>query len=198
MSRIEIINAFIAKYGYKSYLEIGVQGATCFNNILCEYKVGVDPDPASGATKHITSDEFFKHNKEKFSIGFVDGLHHSEQSYRDIINLLDCLDENGTIAVHDNLPTSKRMQEIPLQEQNEWTGDVWRSWLKLRATRPDLYMSVVDSDWGVGIIQRGSQECIKLRKPLDEITYEDFEANKHEWMNVISVSQFKQLYLQNE
>ncbi len=195
MSRIEIINSLIAKFGYGKYCEIGVQGASCFNNIVCDYKVGVDPDPSSGATHHITSDEFFANNKETFGCGFIDGLHHADQAYRDIINMLDCLEEGGTIVVHDNLPTSKRMQEIPLQEQNEWCGNVWRAWVKLRATRPDLEMAVISTDWGCGVIRRGKQECLKLDKLVEDLTYEEFVENKQYWMNIVSVEEFKQIYL---
>lgn len=190
MNRIEIINGLIAKNNYKSYLEIGVQAGHCFKAIVCENKIGVDPDKGSAATIHKTSTDFFKKNKKEFDIIFIDGLHHADQVEEDILNALDCLSEGGTIVMHDCLPTSKRMQEIPLQEQNEWTGDTWKAFLKLREN-DDLEMHVVDTDWGCGIIRPGKQEPFIVMNP----TYEGFVHNKKSWMNVISVAEFKQKYL---
>jgi len=204
MDRIDLINSLIAKNGYKRYLEIGVRDGECFKRIECETKIGVDPDKGSKATVFMTSDDYFESGKkkitsagpsvqtERFDIIFIDGLHHADQVEKDIINSLDALNQGGTIVMHDCLPTSKRMQEIPLQEQNEWTGNTWLAYLKMRVTRPDLTMRVVNTDWGLGIITRGSQTPL----PLDYIpTYEQFDANRNEWMNVISVEQFKTMYL---
>jgi len=197
MNRIEIINGLIKKNGYKSYLEIGVQAGHCFSQIVCENKIGVDPDKSSAATNHKTSDDYFKSitfkdARKKFDIIFIDGLHHSEQVIKDIENSLLHLNEGGTIVMHDCLPTSKRMQEIPLQEQCEWTGDTWRAFLLNRIISSDLDMCVVDCDWGCGIIRRGKQKLVDL---LNDPTYEEFQANKKEWMNIITPEQFKAKYL---
>jgi hypothetical protein len=192
MNRIEIINGLIKKNGYKSYLEIGVQAGHCFSQIVCENKIGVDPDKSSAATLHKTSDDFFKDNKETFGIIFIDGLHHADQVEKDILNSLLCLNEGGTIVMHDCLPTTKRMQEIPLQEQVEWTGDTWRAFLAMRMSMPDLEMCVVDCDWGCGIIRKGSQELVELPTYA---SYEEFQINKKTWMNIITPEQFKAKYL---
>jgi len=192
MNRIEIINGLIQKNNYKRYLEIGVRGGDCFNNINCENKVGVDPDKGSAATIFNTSDEFFKSFKGKFDIIFIDGLHHADQVEKDILNSLKHLSNGGTIVMHDCLPTSKRMQEIPLMEQSEWTGDTWKAYFKLRTERSDLEMAVVDCDWGCGIIRPGKQEIVVTDKPH---TYEHFLINKHSWMNIISTGQFVKNYL---
>lgn len=195
MNRIQIINAIIAKTGATSYLEVGVQAGDCFNAINCDYKVGVDPDRSSAATHYMTSDEFFKQNKQKFDVCFCDGLHHADQAEKDVLNMLKVLNEGGTIVMHDNLPTNKHMQEIPLTDQVEWTGNVWRAWVKLRATRDDLQMHCINTDWGTSVIRKGSQTPIILHKPIEEVTYEDYEKFKQYWMNIISVEEFKQLYL---
>jgi predicted O-methyltransferase YrrM len=203
MNRIEIINVLIAKNNYKSYLEIGVQAGHCFAAIDCKTKVGVDPDKRSAATHKMTSDYFFNalekdhtwlfqgaKKKPKFDIIFIDGLHHSEQVIKDIENSLKALNNGGTIVMHVCLPTSKRMQEIPLQEQCEWTGDTWKAFLRMRENQ-DLEMNVVDCDWGCGIIRPGKQTPFNVLNP----TYEGFEVNKKTWMNIISVDQFKEKYL---
>lgn len=192
MNRIEIINGLITKNNYKSYLEIGVQGGHCYELITCKNKIGVDPDRSSAATIHKTSDDFFKDNKELFDIIFIDGLHHSEQGYKDLENSLICLNRGGTIVMHDCLPTSKRMQEIPLQEQNEWTGDIWKAFVKARCEMEDVEMCTVNCDWGCGIIREGEQKLLDIEIPLN---YENFLKHKESWLNVISPEQFKAKFL---
>jgi hypothetical protein len=60
MERYEIINRIIKSKDYKKYLEIGVRDGECFKKINCKYKIGVDPNPTSDDTTHITtSDEYF-------------------------------------------------------------------------------------------------------------------------------------------
>lgn len=193
MNRIDIINGLIQKKGYKKYLEIGVRDGSCFFAVNCESKVGVDPDTGSQATIFKTSDEFFRLNNKKFDIIFIDGLHHADQVYKDIINSLAVLEEGGTIVMHDCMPTSKFMQEIPMRpDHNEWTGDTWKAYVKLRTERSDLAMFVVNTDWGCGIITRGAQTPLVLK---EEMTYENFERNKGLWLNVIPVETFKASYL---
>lgn len=187
MNRIEIIQGLINKYNYKSYLEVGVQSGHCFTAIKCDKKVGVDPDKSSAATVHLTSDDFFSQNKDKFDIFFCDGLHHSQQVETDLNNMLSCMNDGGIIVMHDCLPTNEFMQLIPLTTQCEWTGDCWKAFVKLRQTRDDLFMATVNCDWGCGIIKVGSQKKLNVEV---ELTYQNFEKNKQEWMNIISPEQF--------
>jgi len=64
LSRADVINALIVRYGYRSYLEIGVntqaQPGWSHDSIEIETKHGVDPNPAVDATFPVTSDEFLK------------------------------------------------------------------------------------------------------------------------------------------
>jgi predicted O-methyltransferase YrrM len=128
-----------------------------------------------------------------FDIIFIDGLHHSDQVIKDISNSLKYLTEGGTIVMHDCLPTSKLMQEIPLRpDHDEWTGDTWKAFVYMRTSNKNLKMVVVDTDYGCGILQKGTQECIEVDQ---ELTFENFQINRNHWMNVISVAEFKQKYL---
>lgn len=192
MNRISIIQGLIDKIGAKSYLEVGVQAGHCFNAIICDHKVGVDPDPGSAATHIMTSDDFFAQNKEKFDACFCDGLHIKEYAFRDITNMLDILNPGGFIVVHDNLPQTRHQQDIPLTDQNEWLGNVWEAWVELRMTRSDIHQVVVDVDWGCGVIFKGHQELLKVNVPID---YDGFVRYRNHWMNVISADQFKKDYL---
>ena len=71
MNRFDIIQKLIHKSNATKYLEIGVCGGATFNKVLCSHKIGVDPDTNSEATLHITSDDFFASNTEKFDVIFI-------------------------------------------------------------------------------------------------------------------------------
>ena len=90
----------------------------------------------------MTSDDFFKDNKEKFDTIFIDGLHIDEQVQKDIENSLNALNEGGTIVMHDCKPLSEEAQIFP-RIQIAWNGDVWKAWLKTMIKHDDLSMYVV-------------------------------------------------------
>jgi hypothetical protein len=191
MSRTHIINSIVKHVKATKYLEIGISDGNNFSNIDCECKVGVDPELLTSATYHLTSDDFFKENKETFDVIFLDGLHHSDQLERDINNSLEILNENGIILCHDMIPISYEQQKIPYTT-GKWTGDVWKTFVKFRQTREDLEMFTLDIDMGIGIIMKGKQKLLKL---TEELTYENFEKRKFEWLNIMFLSDFYSNFL---
>lgn len=192
MHRWDIVNFLIRSNDYKSYLEIGVREGDSFKRVDCDKKVGVDPTPGRYITYTMTSDEFFLYrNQEKYDIIFIDGLHESGQVHRDIDNALNCLSEGGSIVCHDMNPTDEDMQIIPRGDRKIWTGDSWKAWVMLRQNRDDLTMRVVDTDHGCGVIQRGDQKLLDVDEKL---TYKNLEANRKEWLNLISVDEFLKIY----
>src|SRR3989344_7865884 len=107
MTRIKLINLFIKLNNYEKYLEIGVntpnQPGYSHDSINVKIEHGVDPNVDT--TYRMTSDDFFaNHISMKYDIIFIDGLHLFEQAYRDIINSLKYLNDNGVIVVHDCNP----------------------------------------------------------------------------------------------
>ena len=184
MKRWDIINKFIEKNGYKTYLEVGLQSGMCrdYVNIPNENKTTIDPDTRSNNPTHLmTSDEFFNQNDKTFDIIFIDGLHHGEQVLVDIENSLDVLNDGGVIFCHDMLPNNEDVQKVP-RVQDIWTGDCWKAWFKLRGIRKDLEMFIVESDWGVGVIKKGFQDIVEeLDMPLEKMTWELF--TKHNALN---------------
>lgn len=205
MSRTDIINHFIKKYNYKSYLEIGVQAGYNITAVACDKIHGVDPDKKSAANFKITSDEFFAmiRPEVKYDIIFIDGLHLEDQVMKDIENSLNHLSVGGTIVMHDcNPPTEwhQRSYEEFLRWPYVWNGTTWRAFVRYRATRPDLIMYCVDTDWGCGIIRLGNgskephvqqQETISLPEPF---TYQQLTEFRESWLNMITTGQFKALY----
>jgi len=192
MTRTDIINYLIKKIDAKSYLEIGVrepQGN--YNSIVCENKVAVDPVPLGQGIIALTSDAFFKENTETFDVIFIDGLHVADQVERDIINSLAVLNPGGYIICHDMNPTEELMQMVPIQTNGAWTGDCWKAWVKLRSEREDLSMFVLDTDYGVGVIQKGEQEKISLGGL--NLTYSNLVSNRKEWLNLINSNMLYEL-----
>ena len=186
MDRTYIINYLAKKINAKKYLEIGIDQGINFKNIDINYKIGVDPYSNYPDVIQKTSDDFFKSNKEKFDIIFIDGLHHTDQVYQDIINALDYLNPQGYIICHDMLPTSEQMQNIPFQG-GLWTGDCWKAFVKLKQTRNNLEMFTIDTDMGLGIIKKGNQAKITIS---ETINYANFIHYKHIWMNIYSLFDF--------
>lgn len=190
MTRTDIINLFIEKYGYKSFLEIGTNNGMNLRKVNAQEKVGVDPNPVpmgEPVTTHKeTSDSFFFSNTRKFDIIFVDGLHEAEQVYKDIKNALKYLNKGGTIVCHDMSPIQEIHQRVP-RETMIWNGDCWKAFLQLRTERNDLEMFTVDTDWGCGVIREGKQAKLIVKEP---ITYENLEINRKKWLNLLTVDEF--------
>ena len=194
-NRFEIIQKIIITKKYRSYLEIGCFADEIFNKIKIQQKVGVDP--VSGGTIRKTSDDFFKSNSDKFDCIFIDGLHVMEQTDRDIPNALKHLNEGGIIMMHDcNPPTEKHT--ITPRVQKAWNGTVFKTWIKMRCTRDDLKMFVIDSDWGCGIIQKGEQKVWDKDSVEKCIDYSYLEKNRESLLNLISADEFNNLFRKKE
>lgn len=193
MTRIELLNALIEHYGYKTYLEIGVntpaQPGYSHEGIHVQTKHGVDPNVDT--TFRMTSDDFFATHNTTYDIVFVDGLHTFEQAYRDIVNALNRLNGGGTIVVHDCNPT-KEITQRPVRASSVWHGDVWKAILKLRMERADIEIYTVDTDEGCAIIRKGPQ-TLYAPSPNDKelYTYNYFNIHRKEILNLISVETFR-------
>jgi hypothetical protein len=193
MKRTDIINHLIEVKGYQKYLEIGVQfPESNFFKVDAEYKTGVEPYPVTDLLQksiiELTSDMFFKSLEDnvKYDIIFIDGLHTREQCLADILNSLKHLSDNGTILVHDCLPTAEYQTSIE-DNGREWTGDVWKSIVDIKA-KDGLDVSTIDTDWGIGCI-RLNAENVGFENPID-LTWENYELLKHELLNIKSLDQW--------
>ena len=188
MVRTELINRLARRINASSYLEIGVSCGGNLAGVNCLRKIGVDPDVnANSATHQMTSDQFFGSNLETFDLIFIDGLHHSEQVQKDILNALSRLNPGGCIVCHDMNPLNECMQKVPM-ETPEWTGDCWKAWVQIRSQRSDLTMFVVDTDYGCGIIQPGAQQCLEISGLT--LDWENLCQHRKEWLGLITVNEF--------
>lgn len=183
MNRTDIINTLIRQVDAKDYLEIGVSSGENFREVVCTNKIGVDPERASPATIHMTSDEFFEINQRTYDIIFVDGLHHADQVYRDVQNSLKFLNDGGYIVCHDMNPQEKAHQEIPFKG-GHWNGDCWKAFVRLRAEHNDLEMCVLDTDEGCAIIKPLKESTAEKFEINEQLTYENLDKNRKDWLNL--------------
>lgn len=209
MNRVDIINHLIKKFNYNNYLEIGVRlKSDCFDLIHIKKKTSVDPGYETNEEIYdykMESDIFFKNLNEgqtefkpnhTWDIILIDGLHLAEQVERDIVNSLQHLSPNGTIVLHDCNPTDEMIARESFrpnwQHTPEWSGTVWKAFYKFRHTHSDLSMYCVDTDWGVGIIRRGTQVLAPDDNPY--YSYNKFASNRAVYLNLISTEQFIQRF----
>ena len=190
-SRLDMINYFIKKNNYKSYLEIGCDKNQIFSQITLNKKIGVDP--YSGGNVRKTSDDFFKENVEKFDLIFIDGLHVYEQVKKDIINSINFLNKKGVILVHDCLPDTIGKQAVPRYKM-QWNGDVWKAIVDLRQ-RDDLEIHTCFVDQGIGIIKKQiNSSILKINKKTRDLKFSDFYHNHKEYLRIINLDEFKKIY----
>lgn len=200
--RTSIINHLIKKYNLKTYLEIGVRDGINLNKVIIPNKIGIDSEPTSECKliKNMflmTSDEYFEYisnSNKKFDIIFIDGVHLEEQVTKDIQNSLKHLNDNGFIIMRDCNPPSKFHQRSEYYQNgkySEWNGTVWYSYAKLRMNDPNIKMTVVNCDWGIGILQKGKQKCYHK---IEKIKYTNLDYDRDNLLNAISVYDFLTIY----
>jgi len=198
--RYDIINHLINKFKYINYLEIGVNDGTCIRKVKAIHKDGVDPgvettNPVE-VNYPIKSNDFFnliQGHDIKYDIIFIDGLHYDYQVYQDIKNALNHIQPNGTILCHDMNPKWEIAQR-KTGVIGTWNGDCWKAWVQLRSELPGYCMEVVDTDHGVGIIRKGSQQLIKLPEVYTNLTFDFLDQNRITVLNLISINDFFKKY----
>ncbi len=177
-----IINHFIDRYNYKSYLELGVRDRTnTFNHIMSMDKTGVDLDPNSNPDYVMTTDQFFEEHAEskEWDIIFIDASHEKTQVMKDFENSLQHLSANGTIIMDDINPFTPELM-LP-----QFSHNAWEVFATLRGTRSDLEMFGIESSF-CGVVRRGHQKTHNL---TIEPTWEFLESNRQELLNILPWSE---------
>lgn len=194
MNSTTIINTLIRKRGYKRYLALGIEGDHIVH-VKCQHAVGVDQF-SEHATFKSDTDAFFAlldaHPEPlKYDIIFIDGLHTESQTTKDFDNSLRYLADEGTIVLHNCNPPSEFYQRphsaALLTRCMQWTGDVWRVIVHLRATRDDLDVFVVDADYGCGIVRRRSSNTIEVPTLL---TYTELSRDRNRLLGLVKSEDF--------
>ena len=189
--RWDLIEYLINKYKYSDYLEIGCDQDQLFSKVKIKNKTGVDP--TNGGNIRKTSDEFFKENKKKFDIIFIDGLHTYNQVKKDILNSINCLKDEGIVLVHDCMPDSLSKQAVPRYRMS-WNGDVWKAIVDLRQNE-NLEIYTCKIDQGIGVIKKKRNSSIlKLEKNIKDLKFKDYYKNYEKYLRVIDLDKFKKLF----
>ena len=199
IKRFDILNYLIDKYKLINYLEIGVFKGENIREVKALHKDGVDPGVEGYTPPEVnypmTSDEFFKlikgHEDIKYDLIFIDGLHEYSQVKKDIENSLNHLQPNGFIVMHDCNPASYQAQ-LPKRQTVAWNGDVWKAFVEFKQNNSDYKCCVVDTDFGVGVIENNSTP-IKTT-PLIDMDYQTFDSNRKNHLNLITWDEFKANY----
>jgi len=198
IKRFDIINYLIEKYKLVNYLEIGVFQGENIRKVKAPHKDGVDPGAEGYVVPEVnypmTSDDFFDlikgHDEIKYDIIFIDGLHHTDQVEKDIKNSLNHIVDGGFIVLHDCNPVSYEAQLVPRQTI-AWNGDVWKAFVDFKAHYPKMECSVIDTDFGVGVIKVGE----RIVTFQDNIwTWDYFNNNRKTLLNLITWDEFKTNY----
>lgn len=223
-SRNRIINHLIYVGKYRTYAEIGVFNCHHFDEVMIEYKIGVDPKPDFSNKVYQkwrnniilkTSDDFFNSlaNDIKYDIIFIDGCLMEENVSRDIYNALDHLNDGGVVVMHDCNPPHEFYQRDNINgkyKKNKdakikwngkeyidryWNGKTWKAIAKIRMTDPDVQVYTVDTDWGMGIIRKGRNTFqMQSGGDIDKIRYDTLVKYRRQLLNLITVEEFLQLF----
>jgi len=199
--RTDIINLLFHKYGFKTYLEIGVRvPAENFDKINAELKHSVDPEPMGACTYIMTSDEFFKNHvgNQKYDVIFVDGMHTAEQVYIDIMNSIKHLNDGGFIITHDSNPPTEyhiRSYDEYVQTRGQWNGTVFRGFIQSKEELKGWNCFVIDEDFGCGVLteRKLSRQFPALKTIPEEISWDYFEKYRNELLDLITFTEYLDL-----
>lgn len=171
-----IINKIIQIKNYKTYLEIGVQYANNYNKIKIDTKTGIEPtyDHQDTTIIKTTSDNYFKNNKNKYDIIFIDGDHNEETVTRDIQNSLRDLNPDGTIILHDAYPPDENHTNPNL------CGTVYKAIWKHRQTKGTKTLTYA-GDYGVCLIKKDNNSPQAKTKVTN---YNDYKKNAIDILNI--------------
>lgn len=149
----------------RRYLEISAHNEQHnFIHIRCAYKETSFP---------YDSNSFFSHNQEQFDLIFIDGFHTENQVLEDISNAYRFLEKDGIIILHDCMPPDAWHQRETSEYKNgeSWNGTVWKA--VLRVFNTSVYKcTLVDTDWGCGIIDTSETQIPKLQELPEFLVYE--------------------------
>lgn len=206
INRTTIIQHLIYKMNYKTYVEIGVERGLNFFQIKCPLKIGVDikfkipggfENTENQRFYETSSDDFFSNPPEDIvkngiDIALIDGSHTYKQSLKDLMNCLKYLNENGTIVLHDCIPTSESCAAPTFEDakrypdfQGAWSGEVYKTIVNIRRNSA-IFCAVVDCDFGVGILRRGKAESVldMSDEEIEKLNFHDLMANKARLLNI--------------
>jgi hypothetical protein len=199
VTRHEFLAELHALLQPRGYLEIGVQHGYSLQLAKCP-AVGVDPHPMisvpvgpNAKIEATTSDAYFAALDGSWlpfpalDLAFIDGMHLYEYALRDFIGV-EKIGHSGTVVVFDDVLPRNQHEAARQQCPGDWTGDVWRIEPVLQAWRPDLRITLVDTqptgvlvvynlDPGSGVLAAEYDEIVR-HWPLEDATVPSHVLNR--------------------
>lgn len=152
----EVLRRIHSTFQPRFYLEIGVRTGLSLSLASC-FSVGVDPDPrtasatlANAEIYRETSDFFFEESADEVLTGrpldlaFIDGMHRFEFALRDFMQIEKRALSTSVIVIDDIYPNHLK-QASRSRGTTVWAGDVWKLYLCLKNSRPDLRLFPLDA-----------------------------------------------------
>ncbi len=230
MNRVKLIKKIFAKNNFKTYFEIGTEGGGSFFPIWAKNKIAVPPKFTIRKGKRfrwliknphnffnhyfeMTSDRFFAEHAQLLKdcggvdVALVDGLHTFRAALQDTLNVLQYLNPDGVVVLHDCLPPSKAAamptKTFPTKEEQNipgwngtWCGDVWKAIVYLKKVHGEqLDVCVLDTDLGLGIVRllggNGLPSHIdeNVASEIDQLTFDDLQKDVDRMLNLKPVSE---------
>lgn len=200
VSRNGVVQGVLNLFDNPSYLEIGVNKGVTFNALKAGRKVAVDPkflfdfqavaeEDASASFHEITSDEYFGEvagPDTAFDVIYLDGLHTSEQTIRDLINAISFLKPHGVIVIDDvfpcsymaSLPDRAHMRVIRAATNDPsgaWMGDVFRLVFFVETFCQQFSYHTVNNNHGQLILWREPRPSV-VDRTLREVGEKAYES----------------------
>jgi len=179
---LEFLGRFHALLGPRTYLEVGIRNGASLSLSRCA-SIGIDPafDLTFSITAphelfEMTSDDYFASlgSRSPFwptpiDLAFIDGMHLFEYALRDFINVERYCEPSSVVVFDDMLP--RDVDEAARDRHTQaWTGDVFKLRDVLVALRPDLRLTVVDTEpTGLLIVSNLSPTNRVLEERFDDI-----------------------------
>lgn len=200
ISRNGIVQGVLNLFEAPDYLEIGVNKGATFNALKARTKTAVDPKflfdfeavaaAVPGTSFHeTTSDDFFGRIADRaaaFDVIYLDGLHTSEQTIRDLVNAISFLKPGGVIVIDDVFPSSyiaslpdradtRAIRKATADPVGAWMGDVYRLVFFVETFCQQFDYATVTNNHGQLVMWRAPRATVPERTLRDvaEKAYKD-------------------------
>ena len=108
-------------------------------------------------------------------------------------DLLEVLNNNGAILIHDCLPEKIWEQNVP-RMNGAWSGDVWKV-IPFFRNKPNIDVYTCVADRGIGVIfKRQNKNILKLDQDTKKLKFKDYYYNYQNYLNVIPFDNLKNIF----
>jgi hypothetical protein len=197
VSRNQVVQSILGLFEAPDYLEVGVNRGVTFNALKARTKVAVDPkflfdfeaDESDSVTFHeTTSDDYFGRiasRETAFDVIYLDGLHTSEQTIRDLLNAFAFLKPNGVIIIDDVFPSSyiaslperqhtRVIRQATLDPSGAWMGDVFRLVFFVETFCQQYNYCTVNNNHGQLVLWRAPRQAI-IDRTVTEVGLKEYK-----------------------